>query len=87
MPEDVEAIAYRLRTVTDGNRCYLPVQEQRVVGSIMTAFADEVNDALDRVVIRRRGLQVPKLVDLAEGVATVDDTQARKQPDWTYADD
>ena len=26
-PEDVETIAYRLRTVTDGNRCYLPVQE------------------------------------------------------------
>ena len=83
-PEDVESVAYRLRTVTDGNRCYLPVQEQRVVGSILTAFADEVNDALDRVPLPPRGLQVPKLVDLADGVATYDDRPPRKQPDWTY---
>ena len=84
VPEDVEAIAYRLRTVTDGNRCYLPVQEQRVVGSILTAFADEVNDALDGVPLPRRDLQVPKLVELAGGVATYDDRQPLKQPDWTY---
>ncbi|HKY65841.1 MAG TPA: NADH-ubiquinone oxidoreductase-F iron-sulfur binding region domain-containing protein [Acidimicrobiales bacterium] len=84
VPEDVEAIAYRLRTVTDGNRCYLPVQEQRVVGSILTAFADEVNDALDGVPLPRRDLEVPKLVELAGGVATYDDRQPLKQPDWTY---
>jgi NADH:ubiquinone oxidoreductase subunit F (NADH-binding) len=85
-PEDVETIAYRLRTVTDGNRCYLPVQEQRVVGSIMTAFADEMNLALDGTPLPSRGLQLPKLVDLADGEATYDERQARKQPDWTYAD-
>ncbi|MBN2623545.1 MAG: hypothetical protein JXA83_09260, partial [Acidimicrobiales bacterium] len=83
-PEDVETIAYRLRTVTDGNRCYLPVQEQRVVGSIMTAFADEVNLALDGAPLPRRGFAVPKLVDLEGGVATVDERQALKRPDWTY---
>jgi len=64
VPEDVEALAYRLRTVTDGNRCYLPVQEQRVVGSVITAFADEVNDALDGVAPTLRGLEVPKLTAL-----------------------
>jgi NADH-quinone oxidoreductase subunit F len=85
-PEDVETIAYRLRTVTDGNRCYLPVQEQRVVGSIMTAFADEVNLALDGTPPPARGLVVPKLVELAGGTATYDERQALKQPDWTYAD-
>lgn len=84
VPEDVEAIAYRLRTVTDGNRCYLPVQEQRVVGSILTTFADEVNDALDGVPLPRRRIEVPKLVDLSGGVATYDDRQPLKQPDWTY---
>jgi NADH-quinone oxidoreductase subunit F len=85
-PEDVETVAYRLRTVTDGNRCYLPVQEQRVVGSIVTAFADEVNAALDGVPLPHRGLVVPKLVDLADGVATYDERQPLKQPDWTYAE-
>jgi hypothetical protein len=27
---------------------------------------------------------LPKLVDLAGGVATLDERQDRKQPDWTY---
>ena len=86
MPEDVETLAYRLRTVTDGNRCYLPVQEQRVVGSIVTAFADEVNAALDGRPLPRRGVVLPKLVELAGGVAPYDERQALKQPDWTSVD-
>lgn len=86
VPEDVETLAYRLRTVTDGNRCYLPVQEQRVVGSIVTAFADEVNAALDGRPLPGREVALPKLVELAGGVATYDERQALKQPDWTYVD-
>jgi NADH-quinone oxidoreductase subunit F len=86
-PEDVETIAYRLRTVTDGNRCYLPVQEQRVVGSVLTGFADEVDAALDGAPRPSRGFRLPKLVELADGTATYDDRQALKQPDWTYADE
>lgn len=84
-PEDVESLAYRLRTVTDGNRCYLPVQEQRVVGSVLTAFADEVEDALDGIPAPHRRIAVPKLVELGDGIATYDDRQLLKQPDWTYA--
>ena len=76
----------RLATVTDGNRCYLPVQEQRVVGSIITAFADEVNAALDGTPLPDRGEVVPKLVELADGEATYDLHQAHKRPDWTYDD-
>jgi NADH:ubiquinone oxidoreductase subunit F (NADH-binding) len=82
--EEVEAIAYRLQSVTDGNRCYLPVQAQRVVGSILTAFADEINDALEGRPLPDRGFVLPKLVDLADGVATYDERQALKRPDWTY---
>ena len=63
-PEDVEVVAYRLRTVTDGNRCYLPVQEQRVVGSMLATWVDEINDALDGTPVAIRGLTVPKLTDL-----------------------
>jgi NADH-quinone oxidoreductase subunit F len=85
-PEDVETMAYRLRTVTDSNRCFLPVQEQRVVGSILARFTDEVNLALDGRPLPRRGFVLPKLVDLTDGVATYDERQALKQPDWTYLD-
>ena len=63
-PEDVEVMAYRLRTVTDGNRCYLPVQEQRVIGSVLAGWVDEINAALDGTPPPARGLEVPKIVDL-----------------------
>jgi len=34
-----------------------------------------------------RDLSIPKLVDLANGVALYDESYRRKQPDWTYADE
>jgi NADH-quinone oxidoreductase subunit F len=86
VPEDLDVLAYRLRTVTDGNRCYLPVQEQRVVSSILQAFPDEVAAALDGEALPERGFLVPKLDDLADGVATFDRRQAAKRADWTYAE-
>ena len=85
-PEDLDVVAFRLRTVTDGNRCYLPVQEQLVVSSILQAFPDEVAEALDGTPRPERGFRVPKLDELDGGVATLDERQALKQPDWTYAE-
>lgn len=81
----IELIGGRLRSVADGNRCYLPVEEQRLVGSLLRAFPEEFLAAVDGAPPARRGLLVPKITDLADGVATFDDDQARKQPDWTYA--
>jgi NADH:ubiquinone oxidoreductase subunit F (NADH-binding) len=80
----VEVIGGRLRSVTDGNRCYLPVEEQRLIASLLRAFPQEFADAADGIPIRRRGLQIAKLVDVSGGTATYDDKQPRKQPDWTY---
>jgi NADH:ubiquinone oxidoreductase subunit F (NADH-binding) len=84
-PDAIELLGVRLRTVTDGNRCYLPVQEQRVVASLLRAFPLEFAAAADGVAPHQRGLVVPKLTDVAGGVAVVDERQPRKQPDWTYA--
>lgn len=85
-PEDLEVMAFRLETVTDGNRCYLPVEEQRVVTSIVQAFPEELAVALDGRPPEPRGLSLPKITDLADGQVWYDDRQARKQPDWTYSD-
>ena len=57
-----------------------------MVGSVLATFVDEVNAALDGQPVPARGFVLPKLVDLADGVATYDERQALKQPDWTYAD-
>jgi NADH-quinone oxidoreductase subunit F len=83
-PEDLDTIAVRLLSCTDGNRCYLPVQEQRVIASILQSFPEEVAAALDGIPLPARRLPVPKLVDLRDGKAVIDERQARKRPDWTY---
>lgn len=87
VPDDIDAVAFRLQTVTDGNRCYLPVQERLVVSSIIQAFPEEVAEALDGRPRPERGFTVPKLIDLTDGVATYDTRQRRKRPDWTYEDE
>jgi NADH:ubiquinone oxidoreductase subunit F (NADH-binding) len=83
---DVAEIGAWLEQVTDGNRCYLAVEEQVVVASILRAFADEVVSHLEQGRCPRpRALPFPKVVDLAGGRAVYDERQGRKQPDWTYA--
>ncbi|MFZ6005749.1 MAG: NADH-ubiquinone oxidoreductase-F iron-sulfur binding region domain-containing protein [Actinomycetota bacterium] len=83
--EDLVGIAGWLDKVTDGNRCYLPVEEQVVVASIIRAFTDEFEEHLRLGACPRpRPLPFPKLIDLTDGRATYDPDQWRKQPDWTY---
>ena len=84
---DLGRIEERLRIVTDGNRCYLPVQEQHLVSSILRAFPEDVAAHLEGCCpSERRHDPVPKIIDLADGVVTYDERQERKRPDWTYAD-
>lgn len=83
--EDLDSIAGWLDRVTDGSRCYLAAEEQRVVLSVLRAFPEEVAAHLDgQGCPRPGGRPMPKLVDLAEGVATYDESFWRKRPDWTY---
>jgi len=85
---DIAAIGARLPQVTDGNRCYLPVEEQLVVSSILRAFPEEFAAHLEGDCPRRRDdLIVPKIVDLAEGRVVYDERHRLKRPDWTYADE
>jgi NADH-quinone oxidoreductase subunit F len=86
--DTMEALALWLRNVTDGNRCYLAVQEQIVVTSILQAFDDEVDEHLTGGSCPRpRAVDFPKLVDLRDGEAVYDEAHLRKRPDWTYGDD
>jgi len=85
--EDLAAIAGWLDHVTDGNRCYLAVEEQVVVSSILRRFAGEFDEHIARRACPRpRRLPIPKLLDLADGQATYDERFWHKRPDWTYDD-
>jgi NADH:ubiquinone oxidoreductase subunit F (NADH-binding) len=81
----LDRIHERLGIVADGNRCYLPVQEQRVVSSILTRFPEDVVAHLEGPCPRPRVIPIPKIVDITDGVVVYDERQARKRPDWTYA--
>ncbi len=82
---DVEVIGRRLETVTDGNRCYLPVEEQLVIASILREFPEDFAARLEGRVPPQRAYALPKVDDLDDGTVTYDRAQERKQPDWTYA--
>lgn len=84
---DFDLIGARLRSVADANRCYLPVQEQQVVGSILRAFPEEFAEHMERGRCPRpRPLPLPKVVDIRDHRVRYDERQAEKRPDWTYED-
>jgi NADH:ubiquinone oxidoreductase subunit F (NADH-binding) len=83
---DLDTIEHWIGRVTDGNRCYLAIQERLVVASILETFAAEFEEhVVSGSCPRPGGFALPKLADLRDGVAVYDDRQALKQPDWTYA--
>jgi NADH:ubiquinone oxidoreductase subunit F (NADH-binding) len=83
---DVTEIGGWLDRVADGNRCYLPVEEQQVVGSILAAFPEEFAAHVEQGHCPRpRPLPFPKIADLVDGVVRYDESQTHKRPDWTYA--
>ncbi|MDP8977011.1 MAG: SLBB domain-containing protein [Actinomycetota bacterium] len=84
---DLEAIAKRCRIVTDGNRCYLPVGTQLLVGSTVDAFADEFAARVGTATPPEVFVPVPKLerIDEQTGEVFFDADYERKRPDWSYA--
>jgi NADH-quinone oxidoreductase subunit F len=84
---DIEALGAGLRMVTDQNRCYLPVELQTVIASIMRAFPGDFVARLEGRLPPPRLYRLPKIVDLDGGGVTYDRKIGLKQADWTYLDD
>lgn len=82
--DDLEEIHHQLTIVSSGNRCYLPVEEQHVVGSVLRAFPEDFAAHLEGRCPAPREIVVPKLVDITADGAVYDERQMRKRPDWTY---
>jgi NADH-quinone oxidoreductase subunit F len=83
--DDLAVINARLRTVTDGNRCYLGTEEQNVVSSILRAFPEAFAARLEGTAGPLRPAVVPLVKDiLDDGTVIYDERHIRKQPDWTY---
>ncbi|MDP8928357.1 MAG: SLBB domain-containing protein [Actinomycetota bacterium] len=85
--DDLDALLQRCTTVTDANRCYLPVGEQLTVGSTLHAFIDEFSAHIGRTCPSARKAVIPKIehLDHATGEVRFDPDYHRKRPDWSYA--
>ena len=76
------------RVVADANRCFLPVEEQQMIGSILRTFPEDFDAHLEGSRARRLA------ADRAEARRPrrrrrrrYDERQRRKRPDWTYEDE
>jgi len=84
--EDLGVIRHRIDTVTYGARCSLATQEQVVIGSLLASFGTEIEARAEHTAHAGEELPIVPMLDLRDGVATLDAEFARKQPDWTFGD-
>jgi NADH-quinone oxidoreductase subunit F len=78
------AVDDHLRTITDGARCFLAQQHQRVVGSIVAGFAGQLRAHVDGQAKAADAELIAPITDLADGDARLDERQREKQPDWSF---
>ena len=77
-PSAAGELSARLANVTDSSRCFLPAQEQRLVTSLLPDIrTPELRQP-------SRGIEITKIVRLTADRFELDESQARKQPDWSY---
>lgn len=75
----------RLATVTDGARCYLAHQQERVVRGALALFPEEFE--AHRAGRRETATElILPIVDIVDGEAVLDTAHLAKQPDWSYAE-
>lgn len=83
---DIAEIRRRTNTVTDQNRCYLPVGAALLVRSTLDTFGADFEAHIGRASDPAVAVPVPKItaIDVATGEVTFDPTYHRKRSDWSY---
>jgi NADH:ubiquinone oxidoreductase subunit F (NADH-binding) len=81
---DLNEVGDLLGTVSDEARCYLAVQHQAVVESIVAGFGDELQAHVDGRAPAVEPVLVAELAGIEGEEAVINGRQADKQPDWSY---
>ncbi|HEX6254873.1 MAG TPA: NADH-ubiquinone oxidoreductase-F iron-sulfur binding region domain-containing protein [Euzebyales bacterium] len=83
---DIAEIRRRTDTVTDQNRCYLPVGAALLVRSTLDTFAARFEAHVGRAGDPAVAVTVPKITDIdaTDGTVTFDATYSRKRSDWSH---
>ena len=71
-------------TVSDEARCFLAHQHQRVVGSLLELFPDDVRAAAEAGADGVEPVLIAPIEDLSGDSVVLDAGQSDKQPDWTH---
>jgi hypothetical protein len=83
-PNDTDELVSHLETVTDGARCFLATQTQRVVGSIAERFPDALEAHAERRAAAASAYPIAAIRELDDGLVLLDEDELTKQPDWTH---
>jgi NADH:ubiquinone oxidoreductase subunit F (NADH-binding) len=81
---DLAEVESLLATVSDEARCYLALQHQAVVESIVSGFGDEFRAHAERRATAVEPELVTELVDIEGDEAVLNERHRSKQPDWSY---
>ncbi|HWH35496.1 MAG TPA: NADH-ubiquinone oxidoreductase-F iron-sulfur binding region domain-containing protein [Acidimicrobiales bacterium] len=81
---DLAVVQDKLSTVADGARCYLGIQHQQVVGSVLALFGEQARAHATGALAGAEPELIAPIVDLVEGRALLDEDHRTKQPDWTH---
>lgn len=81
---DLAVLDARLATVTDGARCNLATQQQVVGRSVRERFSEAVAAHAEGTAEPVEPVLVAEILRIDDGRAVLDESQAHKQPDWTY---
>jgi NADH-quinone oxidoreductase subunit F len=84
---DVKEIGKRTLSVTDANRCYLPVGAALLIRSALQEYPDAFRARIGSPSPPEVAVAVPKIlqVDPVAGIAVLDGEYHRKRADWSYA--
>jgi len=81
---DLDVITKRASTVGDNARCYLGLQHQAVLSSLVERFPEALQAHVDGTAEATEPALVTELLDIQGGKAVLDERFRDKNPDWTY---
>jgi len=87
--DDYLRALYGARSAPQANRCYLPVQGAALIPSLLETFEEDFEDQLGLPLGSPEPILIAQIRDFDDErrAFTLDDRQARKQPDWSYAEE
>ncbi|MGI8662145.1 MAG: NADH-ubiquinone oxidoreductase-F iron-sulfur binding region domain-containing protein [Acidimicrobiales bacterium] len=82
--DDVDVVRQRVRTVANGARCSIGIQEEVITTGLLTTFASALDAHVTGTAPAAAPMVIGELVTVSPSEVVVDRRHADKQPDWTY---